>query len=1039
MNRHAKALVVVSALLMALVLTVLRRDSHRLAVSAGAVTHAAADPRPYDLAALRIFNSALMHINDSYVDPTRVDPKAMLLAALDQVQKSVAEVMVELPMPSQEGSATPAKVNIKKVHIRVDTAQQEFDVSDVDSPWSLSLKMREIFRFVGAHIEPDTDVKEIEYAATNGMLSTLDPHSVLLDPTIYNEMKLTTKGQFGGLGIVIGIRKGHLTVIRPLPKTPASEAGVKAGDKIVRIEKESTVNMMLNDAVSRLRGEPGSKVEVWTQRGDTPARRLLLTRAIIQVDSIQAHLLKGGIGYVRMSQFSGNGDAEMRRAIEELRGKSNGSLKGLVLDLRSDPGGLLDQAIRVADEFLDSGTIVTTVGYANKQRDEKRAQPGNQPHIPMAVLVNSTSASASEIVAGALKNLDRAVVLGTRTFGKGSVQVLYDNDDGSALKLTIAQYLTPGDVSIQSVGIVPDVLLEPSAITKDRVALFHPRHALREQDLSAHLTSGNARNGDKPIERLRFLAPKLTKKKVDEAAPLGEEKAEETMPQELEDEEEAMAEAEEGDRFVEDYPITLARDLLIQAKGWRRREVLAQSRPFFQKKSLEEEQKIAEALRELAVDWSVGTAAGTPQLEAKLTTNAPSGHITAGGKVELTATVTNRGSNVAWRVHALSKCDNLFFEDREFVFGRLAPGETRSWTVPLKIDRAALARLDRIRLEVYDEKGGKLAEARTQLIIDGQKRPRFAYAYQLIDDVKGGNADGTIQSGESLRLHVTVKNVGEGKSFETLATLSNKSGDGVSVNKGRFNVDHLAPGDSKSVDFTFDVAPDFKEKAVTLQMDVYDQVLHEYVTDRLTFPIGQEGKSETANGSVTVLTDQAEVRAGAAAGAPVIGRVAKGASFRVTGRVPGFYRIEVEPGRQAFLDAKTTSEPRPGSGVSSSSTLFTPTLQVVPPKITVDNPPLAVDDNSFRLIANASDERRVADVFIFVSNRSAKVEHRKVFYRSNRTGQDPKSIRFEAVVPLWAGANQVTVVARQSTQVQAQQTLIVQGKGEPPPRVTSAY
>src|SRR3954454_19914716 len=200
----------------------------------------------------------------------------------------------------------------------------------------------------------------------------------------------------------------------------------------------------------------------------------------------------------------------MRHAIEEMKPKG---LRGLVLDLRGDPGGLLDQAIKVADEFLDTGTIVTTVGYANKQREEKRASPGNQPKIPIAVLVNHGSASASEIVAGALKNLDRAVIVGTRTFGKGSVQVLYDNDDNSALKLTIAQYLTPGDVSIQSVGITPDIVLEKVAVDKDKgVWLFRDYKGMSESDLESHLQSKYAKSAEKPFETFKYLAQEPPKK-----------------------------------------------------------------------------------------------------------------------------------------------------------------------------------------------------------------------------------------------------------------------------------------------------------------------------------------------------------------------------------------------------------------------------------------------------------------------------------------------------------------------------------------------
>ena len=279
MNRYFKPILVGVALAMALLLTITRSGRH-VGLGAGEPSSAAQkdDKRAYDLAALHVFNNTLMRVNDSYVDPTRVDPKQMLLSSLDQVQKSVAEVLVE-PRPDQN-----------KVIVKVDTAQQEFGIAEVDSPWALSMKMREIFRFVSQNLAPNTDsetVRNIEYAAVNGMLSTLDPHSMLLDPQSYNEMKLNTRGSFGGLGIVIGIRKGALTVIRPMPATPAWNAGIKAGDRIIRIEKESTVNMMLNDAVSHLRGEPDTKVELWVEKAAEKAgnaKKVVLTRAVIQVN-----------------------------------------------------------------------------------------------------------------------------------------------------------------------------------------------------------------------------------------------------------------------------------------------------------------------------------------------------------------------------------------------------------------------------------------------------------------------------------------------------------------------------------------------------------------------------------------------------------------------------------------------------------------------------------------------------------------------------------------------------------------------------------
>jgi hypothetical protein len=235
------------------------------------------------------------------------------------------------------------------------------------------------------------------------------------------------------------------------------------------------------------------------------------------------------------------------------------------------------------------------------------------------------------------------------------------------------------------------------------------------------------------------------------------------------------------------------------------------------------------------------------------------------------------------------------------------------------------------------------------------------------------------------------------------------------------------------VDFTFAVAPDYHDDSFALQMDVYDQVLHEYVTDKLTFKIAGDGAvAGAASGGVTVTSDKAEVRAGAESGSQVIGFAQRGASFKLTGKYAGYYRIEIEPGRPAFL-ALAAGAPAapPVAGTTSVAATFTPSMQVAPPRLAIENAPLAVDTPTFRLGAVATDERQIADAFVYVSNRTAKIDHRKVFYLSNHKSASPKALRLDAVIPLWPGANQVTVVARQSNQVQSNQTLIVQRRGGP--------
>ncbi|HEY8943184.1 MAG TPA: MXAN_5808 family serine peptidase, partial [Polyangiaceae bacterium] len=468
--------------------------------AAHAVTSPGVAKAPYDLTQLTAVNETLNTIRNKYVDPSRVKPRQMFLSALNQIQKEVAQVIVHY------NEKAPS------VTIQVDTESAEFRVDNVQGPWDVAARLREVFAFLQTNLrDSGVDLREVEYAACNGMLRTLDPHSVFLSPDAYREMNLSTSGHFGGLGIVISIRDQQLTVMRPMPGTPAGRAGLKRLDRITKINNESTLNMPLDDAVQRLRGKAGSKVTIWVHRDGTQgwqgARPFELTREEIQVRSVDARQLAPGVGYVRLKQFQASTSDELEDALGELGKKER--LRGLVLDLRANPGGLLDQAARVADYFLDEGVIVSTAGTA-EGRDEKRAvKRGTEPNYPIVVLVNESSASASEIVAGALKNHDRAVIVGQTTFGKGTVQLVFPRvtPENAALKLTIAQYLTPGDVSIQGVGVAPDVELDPMTADNLEMDLFRSERSFRERDLSKSLTGTARRSNEQPFFRLRYNLP----------------------------------------------------------------------------------------------------------------------------------------------------------------------------------------------------------------------------------------------------------------------------------------------------------------------------------------------------------------------------------------------------------------------------------------------------------------------------------------------------------------------------------------------------
>ncbi|MEE8450139.1 MAG: S41 family peptidase [Thermodesulfobacteriota bacterium] len=308
------------------------------------------------------------------------------------------------------------------------------------------------------------DSKELVYGAIKGMLGELDPHSSFMTPDMFKEVQAETKGEFGGLGIEITIKDGVLTVVSPFEGTPAFEAGIKPEDQIVKIEGVSSKGITLFEAVHKLRGRKGTKVTISIMRkAFSEPKEFTLTRALIEIQSVKTKILDNGLGYLRLSQFQERSSQDLRDKLLALEQENGGNLRGLVLDLRNNPGGLLDQAVEVSDEFIDSGLIVFTEGRRADAKVRFSASRNQRRHdYPMVVLVNGGSASASEIVAGALQDHRRAVILGTKTFGKGSVQTITPLEDGSGLRLTTAHYFTPSGRTIHDTGLIPDIVVAES-------------------------------------------------------------------------------------------------------------------------------------------------------------------------------------------------------------------------------------------------------------------------------------------------------------------------------------------------------------------------------------------------------------------------------------------------------------------------------------------------------------------------------------------------------------------------------------------------
>jgi carboxyl-terminal processing protease len=383
-------------------------------------------------------------------------------------------------------------------------------VSAVNTETYRNLKtFTEVLDLVEKNYVEGVDAEKLLQAAINGMIKSLDPHSSFMTPEMYKALEVETRGTFGGIGIEIAIQKDILTVVTPIEDTPAHEAGVMAGDQIIRIDGKSTKDMTIADAVNKLRGRQDTKVTITIMReGLAAPKDMTIVRKTIKIKSVKAKVYDGHIGYIRISAFQERTAEDLKRVLKELANDVN-PLAGIILDLRNNGGGLLPQSIMVSDAFLREGVIVSTKGRAPNMDSQAVARSdGDEPACPVVVLVNEGTASAAEIVSGALQDNKRALIVGVKTFGKGSVQTVIPLEDGSALKLTTAKYYTPNGRSIQAEGIIPDIVVKSKKPGADTPG---GEEMLREKDLQGHIRAADGDEEKSPAPQARKEADELLK------------------------------------------------------------------------------------------------------------------------------------------------------------------------------------------------------------------------------------------------------------------------------------------------------------------------------------------------------------------------------------------------------------------------------------------------------------------------------------------------------------------------------------------------
>ena len=966
----------------------------------------------HDMASLTVFNRVLMQLQQNYVDPTRLDPELIIASTLDNLQKNVPELLLTFDRKVKD---RPTKVTVN-----ISGQSREFALNGLDNLWEMSLRLRGIFSFIQEYLPADAVQRELEYDAINGMLSALDPHSLILSPEVYRSMAEGNRGKFGGLGVVVRMIDGVLIVVEPITgDVPAKRAGIEEGDQILAIDGTPTLNMSISEAVDLLKGEPKTTVHLSVMRkGWKTPRQIDVVRDEISIPSVESDALGDKIAYVKLKSFQGNSQTDMLKALEKLR-EEMGGIEGLVLDLRGNPGGLLDQAVQIADNFLDSGTIVTTVGGHDLLQKPRYATKGDgSSSYPIVVLMDSSSASASEIVAGALKNNDRALIVGDTSFGKGSVQVLYELSDKSALKLTIGQYLTPGDRSIQSVGIVPDIRLVPMRATEGSLDLYPRPWQRREESLGGHLDNQNAQRDQKPAYNLRYLTTRYA---------LPEEDMDDDTVITIDDIDKLIKNKQKTNKPVDDPQVRLAREILKKTGGEHERGAMVTS---FLKGADElqkaEDAALVESLGKQGIDWHACAAPGEAKLSARIATTDPQNNVRAGDELTLTATVVNEGTEPVCRVAGRTESSFLRINDREFIFGRIEPGASVTRELKIKTNRALGSRVDDLKLDVFLDDGTPVPETvaatvATELSIREIEQPAFKIHYAILDRDGLGQGNSLLDDDEEVTMRIWVSNDGTGVAQKPLVYLKNKENktSQIKLIDARAETEALSKGTRVSRDFKFRTDKVGADD-IQLELHVYDksstQVLLENIAFKTSKAEAVSGLKLTHEDRVMRVRENAKLYVSPVAGANSLTSIDGGSVVRTDAAFGTF--THVIAGETVGWIATDSLEDAPGAAVSR----IEPKTIVTIPRVILPDMSHVTDQETITIEADVTSFAPLKDYYIYVAtNTDHTYNYEKVAY--SPLSSDSGHIR--ASVPLSKGLNSVRLYVRDQNKSEAYENILV--------------
>ncbi|MGI6394558.1 MAG: S41 family peptidase [bacterium] len=724
---------------------------------------------------------ALRAVKNKYFDKSKIKIPNLLVEGLNAMNDELPETLIKYDK----------KKNLVTVQIynKVHTVK----IKRMKDLYDLAYALKEVYSLIEKEYKPvpPLEIIDVEYIAVNGILKKLDPHSYVFTPKEFEEFTSSTEGNFGGLGIVIGINDdGEITVISPMDGTPAMRAGIEANDVIVQINDESAINMTLNKAVERMRGEPGTSVTIRVRREGVPdLLKFTIVRELIKIESVVSEMPAPNIGYIKLSGFMENTHSAMVSAVKTLSGKG---MKALILDMRNNSGGLLSQAIKISDLFLEEGIIVSTVGDDDDDVSKAKKQSTDVLGIPMLVMINEGSASAAEIVTAALKNNGRATVVGRKSFGKGSVQTLFRIAGGGGMKLTAAQYLTPGGISIQSVGITPDIEFRPAFVHDDKISVFDKGdNIVTEGKLKEHFTSSYV--PDKPE------TPDITIRYFKEYK---------DIDQIIKERRSEKADAFKSDEEIE-IAIKIAKDMARDARPIEAAEKIKES----------EWLKIVAKFLEKKIPWKERMSLKEPAIDSLKVSLTSSPKLKGGEKqgLKFKAEIEGKIENLI----GILESDIPFLRRVEIPFGTFENSIERE--VSVKLPESIAWRKEQVKLKLYQGIPNKVLKTQDFVLeTEPVASPDIKLSFLSID--KNGNRDGMIQPNEEVELVVNFINTGKGAILDGRAMLINIDNlKEIFISSGTLSFT-LAPGESKKAVFTFKVSEISEEKSLgsKLAVSIYD-------------------------------------------------------------------------------------------------------------------------------------------------------------------------------------------------------------------------